>query len=85
MNEPTGIVLVAVIYFVPGAALGWLAATRRILFRVGAPLIPLLVTVGFAFVSVPYILPGLLLFGMLAGIGGAFFGRYLRTTKQPRA
>ena len=79
MNESIGIFLVAVIYFVPGVALGWLTAERRILFRVGAPLIPLLVTIGFAFFSVPYILPGLLLFGMLAGVSGAFFGRYLRT------
>lgn len=80
MNEAIGIFLVAAIYFVPGVAFGWFAARRRILFRIGAPVIPLLVTVGFAFCSAPYILPGLLLLGMLAGVSGAFFGRYLRTT-----
>jgi hypothetical protein len=83
MTEVGGIFLVAMIYFLPGFALGWFTTSRRNLFRVGAPLIPLLVTVAFAFFSAPYILPGLLFVGMFAGLCGAFSGRHFRT--KPRS
>ena len=52
LNKSNGIFLEG-FYFVPRIVFGWFTATCRILVRVGAPLFPLIVTVGFAFFSVP--------------------------------